>query len=82
MYPNYKKRKEESLVELYKEARYSSNQEKAIKRSVSVIIWTIILVSYFIISFATDAWYITWVIFLIGACAQAVSELIFSIKRH
>ncbi len=82
MYPNYQKRKEESLVELYKEARYSSNQEKAIKRSVSVIIWTIILVSYFIISFATDAWYITWVIFLIGACAQAVSELIFSIKRH
>lgn len=82
MYPNYQKRKEESLVELYKEARYSSNQEKAIRSSVSVIIWTIILVSYFIISFATDAWYITWVIFLIGACAQAVSELIFSIKRH
>lgn len=82
MYPNYQKRKEENLVELYKEAKYSNNQEKAVRTSISAIIWTLTLVLYFIISFTTSAWYITWVIFLIGACVQAVAELLFSLKNR
>lgn len=79
MYPNYHK-KEENLVENYKEAKHASNRDKAIKKSISSIIWTLTLVLYFIISFNTMAWYITWVIFLIGGCVQAVVELILSLK--
>lgn len=79
MYPNYQK-KEENLVENYKEAKYVSNRDKAIKRSISAIIWTLAIVLYFLISFKTYAWYITWITFLIGACVQAVVELILSLK--
>lgn len=51
MYPSFHK-KEESLVEDYKEARYTANREKAIKSSVSALIWILTITLYFIISFA------------------------------
>ncbi len=80
MYPNFQK-KEDNLVEAYKEARYENNKDKAVRTSISAIIWTLTLALYFIISFMTMLWYITWVIFLIGGCVQAVAELIFSLRR-
>ena len=80
MYPAYH-RKEESLVENYKENRYLHNKDKAVKISVSVIIWSLVLVLYFIISFLFGAWYITWVIFLVGACVQAIVALVFSLRK-
>lgn len=80
MYPDYRK-KEDNLVEEYKESHYLSDKNKAVKNAISAIIWMLILVLYFVTSFMTMAWYITWVLFLVGACAQAVLELIFSLKR-
>ena len=32
--------------------------------------WLIIVALYFVISFTTHAWYITWLIFLVGAALQ------------
>lgn len=80
MYPEYHK-KEDNMVEEYKESKNMTNRDKAIKEAVSVIIWMLVLITYFLVSFFTGAWYITWVIFLIGACVQAISELVFSLKR-
>lgn len=81
MYPSFQK-KEDNLVENYKEAKYAGNKDKAIRNSLSAIIWTLTLALYFIISFMTMKWYVTWVIFLIGACVQAVADLILSLKRN
>ena len=45
--------------------------------SIGSLIWTIGLVLYFIISFASGAWFITWVIFpLIGAVQGLVRAII------
>ena len=82
MYPGYTKREKDDMVELYKEAKYSSNKEKAVRKSINSIIWTMTLVLYFIISFTTYKWYITWIIFLIAACVQAIVKLIFELKRQ
>ncbi len=82
MYPNYTKKKEDNMVEVYKEERYLDNREKAICSSVSAIVWTLSLVLYFLISFLTFAWYITWVIFLMAACAQAIVLLVFSLRKE
>ena len=79
--PDYKKR-EDSLVEEYKERSSSSKRERAIRSSVSTIIWMATIILYFLVSFMTFAWYITWVIFLMGACAQAISVLVFSIRSE
>lgn len=81
LYPDYKKR-EDSLVEEYKERSSSSKRERAIRSSVSTIIWMATIILYFLVSFMTFAWYITWVIFLMGACAQAIAVLVFSIRSE
>lgn len=81
MYPDYTKR-EESLVEQYKESRYSGNREKAVMTSISSIIWLLTLALYFLISFTSGGWHVTWVIFLIGGCIQAIVTLIYSLRRR
>lgn len=80
MYPDFHK-KEDTLVESYKENAHIRNKEKAVHSSVSAIIWLLTVTIYFIISFATFYWHVTWIIFLVGGCAQAVAALIFSLRR-
>lgn len=81
MYPDYTKKEQNNMVEKYKEVRHGSNKEKAIRRSINSIIWTLALVLYFIISFATYSWEITWVIFPIAMCVQSIVRLIFSFRE-
>lgn len=83
MYPGYSRKKEDAdMVEEYKHAKYLSNRDKAIMGAVSSIIWTLALVIYFIVSFTTGAWYITWVTFLIAACVQSVAALWMSLRKE
>ena len=70
-----------SMVEEYKEEKYRNNKDKAVMGSVSTLIWTLVLVAYFIISFNTGAWYITWVIFLIGGSIQSIVSLAYSLHK-
>lgn len=55
-----------------------------LRKSVSSLIWAIGLAAYFILSFGTNAWYITWVIFpIIGAVqglAKAIMDLLEAMK--
>ena len=80
MYPVYNK-KEESLVEVYKEAAHASSQEKAVKRSISLIIWMVTLLVYFLLSFFTMRWELTWLMIFVGGCAQAILNLVFSLRH-
>ncbi|MCM1541104.1 MAG: permease prefix domain 1-containing protein [Blautia sp.] len=82
MYPEYTKKEQNSMVERYKEARYDSNKDMAVRRSINSIIWTAALVLYFLISFVTYAWEVTWVIFPIALCAQSIVRLIFSLREE
>ena len=36
--------------------------------------WLLIVILYFIISFSTRAWYITWLIFLGGAAVECLLD--------
>lgn len=59
-----------------------SNPNRQLKRSISSLVWAIGLAAYFIVSFVTEAWYITWIIFpltasvggLISACMDLKEE--------
>lgn len=79
MYPVFHKEKD-SFVENYKEARYSANRKKAIRNSISLLIWTVTLTFYFTVSFATWDWAYTWIVFLIGGCIQALVLLILNLR--
>lgn len=56
-------------------------QEHPLKESVGKIIWLVGLIAYFSISFTTGAWYITWLIFPIMACARGLSDAIIDLKE-
>ena len=80
MYPNYRKKKED-LVEDYKEAKHASNRDKAVRSSISTIIWTVVVILYIVFSFSSGAWHISWVIFLMGGCVEAICSLIYSLRQ-
>lgn len=56
------------------DVRRSPRQE--LRKGVNSLIWAIGLAVYFIISFATMAWYVTWVIFPIIAAVQGLVRAI------
>lgn len=45
------------------------------RKRYSGILWPLICAAYFIVSFTTGAWYITWVIFIIGAALDKLVEV-------
>jgi hypothetical protein len=68
-------------VEEYKEWKSQSSRRKAIRGSISMIIWLTATILYFLISFTTMAWHITWLVFIAAACAEAIATLLFNIKE-
>ena len=76
------RRKHEEPVD-YERREPGSDHRKNLKKSINSLISTIGLVLYFIVSFATGAWYITWLIFpiigavkgLVGACLDLKEDL-------
>lgn len=80
-YPKYKKT-DDTIVEEFKEWNSSQKKKKSVQGSVSTIVWMIVLVLYFLVSFTTMAWHITWIMFLIGVCAQAIVNLLFELNDH
>lgn len=49
--------------------------------NISNLIWLIGVVVYFIVSFLTHAWYITWIIFLIAKCVICLVNAILDFKE-
>jgi hypothetical protein len=80
IYPKYKKT-EDTLVEDFKEWKSDSMKRKSVKNAVFWVIWTFVILIYFMVSFLTYAWYATWIIFLAGACIHAITELLFRLKE-
>lgn len=59
---------------------------KQIKGSLEGLMWLLIVIFYFIISFATHAWYITWILFLGGAAVEclldALTKIFFPVDKE
>ena len=69
---------DDTMVEEFREWK-ASNAAKAEKKNLySSIVWPIIVVLYFLISFTTGAWYVTWVIFILGVVVQKLIDAIMS----
>ena len=55
--------------------------QSALAKSINGLIWAVGLAIYFIVSFLTGAWYITWVIFPITAAVQGLVKAILDLKE-
>jgi len=78
--PKYIKR-QDSMVEEFREWQSDEKDRKSFRKALSSALWSIIVATYLIISFATWAWPITWIIFIIGAVIESLLNVFFSMKR-
>lgn len=50
--------------------------QTGLRRSIRSLIWVVGLAAYFLVSFATGAWYITWLMFPITGAVQGVATAV------
>lgn len=74
--PSYVKN-DDTIMEDFKEWQTRNDTSKQTWKSIKGALWSIIVVLYFIISFSTGSWYVTWVIFLIGAALKSILKVFF-----
>ena len=74
---NYR-RADDTFVEEYKEAVAGNSRRVKLKRAASSSLWTLLVVFYLAVSFATGRWDVSWILFLVGACIQQVMVFTFS----
>jgi hypothetical protein len=69
------------VVEEFKQWQSGSQERKSLRNSVFGAVWSLIVAIYFIVSFMTGAWYITWVIFIVGGAVQSILNIAFTVKK-
>ena len=79
--PKYLK-KDSTVVEEFKEWKANSTEKNTLYQSITKVMWSCITILYFIVSFLTMAWHITWIIFLIGSAIQGIIRAIFELKKQ
>ena len=78
--PRYEK-ESDTMIEEFKEWKSENKDRKTMRSAISSALWTTIVVLYFIISFTTHAWYITWIIFIIGAAIESFINIFMNLKK-
>lgn len=75
------KRKEQTIVEEFSEWNNSHKNIAYIRNLIIVILWLLIFIIYFLLSILTNRWEVTWILFLVAACASGIVILIFKLKE-
>lgn len=78
--PRYS-RNTDTVVAQFREWQAGANDRKSLRRAISSALWSVLVALYFIISFWTFAWHITWIIFLVGASIEAFINIFFAYKK-
>lgn len=73
---------DESIIDEFLEFKEESREHKKMRGALSTALWSLITVIYFIVSFATMAWHLTWLIFIVGCGIEALLTLFLSIAHN
>jgi len=72
----------ETIVEDFREWQAGTHERKQLRSALSSALWSIVVVAYFIISFTTHAWHITWIIFIIGGLIESLISVFMAMKKQ
>lgn len=64
-----------------KETKPEDSGKNIVKNSIQSAVWALCIVIYFVVSFTTLAWNVTWVIFIIGAAISNIINAAFSLGK-
>jgi len=79
--PRYRK-ESDTMVEDFREWQSDEKDRKQLRKAISSALWTIIVAVYFIVSFMTGAWWITWIIFIIGGAIESIMNIFYVWKKN
>ena len=79
--PKYIK-EEDSMVEDFKEWKSGTNEKKTFRKTLSLILWSLIVIVYFAINFFFFAWAYSWIIFIIGVFCEGIISLVLDMKKR
>lgn len=71
----------QTVVGDFRDWQQRNENRKRARRAFSSSIWTIVTILYFLVSFSTGKWYITWIIFLIAAALEGIVKAIFALME-
>ena len=78
--PRYIKNSD-TIVDEFREWQSGAQYRKSMRRAISTAMWAILISIYFIASFWSYQWHITWIIFILGAAIEAFINLFFTLKK-
>ncbi len=78
--PKYTKA-DDTIVEEFREWQSESQDRKALRKAISTVLWTITVAVYFIVSFSTGMWHMSWIIFLVAVAVNAIINAFFAYKK-
>lgn len=70
-----------AIIDLREDKAQAFASGTKLGKSINSVIWAAGLAVYFVLSFATQAWYITWIIFLVIGAAQGLVRAIIDLKE-
>lgn len=72
---------DDTMVEEFKEWKQNSRKKDQAVGAIIGSMWLIAVCVYMVVSFATSAWHITWIIFLIAAAVSSIIRGAFMLKK-
>jgi len=70
-----------TMVEDFREWRGVNSHKRQIYKSISSAVWSLGLVAYFLLSFLTRAWHITWLIFPVIGAVNGIIRAAFDLSK-
>ncbi|MCL2434059.1 MAG: hypothetical protein FWD16_06025, partial [Clostridia bacterium] len=65
----------------FQQWRQSNDNRRSVYKALISAMWALVLVLYMLISFATNAWHITWLIFVIAGAVNSIIKAIFDLPK-
>ncbi len=70
-----------TMVDDFRTWQSKTEFNKQMKKSINMALWPIIVILYFLISFSTGMWHITWILFIAGIAIEGLVQAIFAYKN-
>lgn len=74
-----RKEEQETMVEEFQQWRNQTSGRRSVYNAITSVVWVLGLIAYFLISFGTGAWYITWLIFPLIGAVNGIIKAIFDL---
>lgn len=73
--------KDDTVTEEFKQWRENTSKGRQLFKALSSALWAVAVVIYFLLSFYTGQWHITWVVFPIAGALSAILKAVIDLKQ-